>query len=130
MRKEIEKLRLKTRMSEAFTATKLPYPTQREYAINQLSALQEEYKALTGEYLKEFVYEAANAPKDPEAKEAIWTIQHARRKDGKEVKIGSKYKDGNNKTYTISEMYVTDNGKLIGLAKEGGFIDLAVVDII
>ena len=62
MRKEIEKMRLRTRISEAFAGTKLPYPTQREYAILQVKALQEEYKMLTGEYLEEYTITESKGP--------------------------------------------------------------------
>lgn len=55
MKREIEAIRLKTKMSEAFAATRLPYPKQAAIAKMQLNALQESYKQLTGEYAKEFV---------------------------------------------------------------------------
>jgi hypothetical protein len=54
MKREIEAIRLKTKMSEAFHATNVPYPKQREFAIAQLNALQENYKQLTGAYAPEF----------------------------------------------------------------------------
>lgn len=188
MKREIEAIRLKTKMSEAFAATRLPYPKQAAIAKMQLNALQESYKQLTGEYAKEFVIESrsgihemrdfdkafegmlgalkaggihaetvselttvydefvskakdilglvvgesekANEAKDAEAKKAMWTVKEAVRRDGATVKIGTKYKDGNDSTYTIDEMWIATNGKLMGHAEEGGGIDLGVAKIL
>jgi len=55
MKNQIEIVRLKTKMSEAFEGTKLPYASQAEAAKKQLSVLQEAYKQLTGDYASEYI---------------------------------------------------------------------------
>jgi len=53
---DIGKLRLKTKLTEAKSILESsPYPSQQEVAKKQLEMLQEEYKALTGEYATEFL---------------------------------------------------------------------------
>lgn len=123
MKREIEAIRLKTKMSEAFSATRLPYPKQAAAAKQQLDVLQEAYKQLTGDYAKEFIVES-------ESDDAVWIVNEAVRKDGAVVKIGTKYNDANGDTYTIDKMWIADNGKLMAHAKEGGAIDLRNVKII
>lgn len=48
--KQIELMRLKTRMTEAHEATKSMYPSMRDGARKHLAQLQEQYKSMTGEY--------------------------------------------------------------------------------
>ena len=56
MKREIETIRLKTLIANMFEATTSPYPKQKEAAINNLAALQEDFKALTGEYCEQYIY--------------------------------------------------------------------------
>jgi len=145
MKRQLEELRLKTKMSEAFTASRTPYPRQAEQAKQQLSSLQEAYKAMTGEYAKEYMIvesssneleniqnidEKLKPARDKDSKDAVWRCVEIVRKDGAVAKIGGKYKDGNGDTYTIDDMYIADNGAVIALAAEGGFINLQNVEIL
>jgi hypothetical protein len=55
-RNDIGKLRLRTKLTEAKSVFETsPYPSQQEIAKRHLAVLQEEYKALTGEYAEEFL---------------------------------------------------------------------------
>ncbi len=59
-----------------------------------------------------------------------WEVSSATRKDGVVINVGDKYKDGNNKEYEIKKMYISDKGKLMADAIEGGSIDLLRVSIV
>jgi hypothetical protein len=63
-----------------------------------------------------------------ESKDAFWHVSEAFRKDGAHAALGASYKDGNNRDYTIDDMWIADNGKLMGHAAEGGAIDLGVAN--
>jgi hypothetical protein len=55
-KKDIEKLRMKTVMSESFNLIKnSPYQSIRDNAVLKLKFLQEEFKAIFGEYSEEHV---------------------------------------------------------------------------
>ena len=63
-KRDIEKLRMKTVMTEAFIqATKSPYQTIRNNAEQKLKFLQEEYKANFGEYSEEHIIKVEEAIK-------------------------------------------------------------------
>ena len=121
---DIGKLRLKTKLTEAKSVLESsPYTSQQEIAKKQLEMLQEEYKALTGEYAVDFLLKE-------EVNEEVkngWEILSAKRKDGVVFNAGDKYKDGNGLTYTIKSMEISSNGKLMGNSTDGGAIDLYVV---
>lgn len=59
MKREIEKMRMKTIMAEAFKAAMTsPYTSIRENAGLKLKFLQEEYKTTFGEYSSEYIIES------------------------------------------------------------------------
>lgn len=119
-KRDIEKLRLKTQMSEALhIVTTSPYQSLKDNASLKLKFLQEQYKGAFGEYSTEHLIE--------EKQKDNWEVKEAVRQDGTTFKVGDKYKDGNGETFTIDKMRIANNGKLMAHAKEGGEIDLFVV---
>jgi len=65
---------------------------------------------------------------DGESKEALWHVVEAFRKDGAHAHIDAVYKDGNGSEYMIDDMWIADNGKLMGHAKDGGAMDLGAAN--
>lgn len=60
-KRDIEKLRLKTRLSECkMVIESTVYPSQKEAAKKQLDLLQEEFKAISGEYATEYLLKEVN----------------------------------------------------------------------
>lgn len=116
-KRDIEKLRMKTVMSESLSLVKnSPYQSIRDNAALKLKFLQEEFKAIFGEYSEEHVLENELENK--------WEIIEAKRSDGVVFKIGDSCQDNNKITFVIKTMWIGDNGNLMAQEKDGGFIGL------
>lgn len=122
-KKDIELLRLKTRLAECKQVLETsPYASQLTVAKNTLDNLQEQYKEIAGEYAADYLMvENDSKPK--------WEVSSAKRADGYAFNIDDEYKDANGELHTIKRMYVTEDGKIMAEAKEGGVIDLWNVSV-
>ena len=131
-RNEVDKIRRKTIMSEAYhVSLTSAYQSIRDNARLKLKFLQEEYKAAFGEYAEEFlIKENLNESEELNENETPnWEVSSAKRKDGVVFNIGDSFTDANDSDSEIEKMWIADNGKLMAKAKGGGAIDLFNVSV-
>ena len=122
LKKEIEALRLKTKLAECkdFLETSA-YPSQKEAATLYLKSLQESYKELTGDYAKEFLLESEEASVNEEGPAAgVYGNNISYIKKGNDIFLNARdiveYITGPGK----EENMETFKGFLIGITNAGG----------
>lgn len=109
-KKDIELLRLKTRLAECKEVLETsPYASQQTVAKNTLQDLQEQYKEISGEYANDYLVVTERF-----SSHANWDVNSAKRSsDGYAFNVEDTYTNVKGEELTITRMYVSNDGRIL-----------------